>query len=142
MSQQIEHAGIITRIENGIIQVQIVQQSACSACHAKGACTASDMDEKIVEIETTDNSFKVGDSVIIFGQQSMGLFAILLAFVIPFLLILTTLFVLRNSISNDAIAGAVAIGMLAPYYIIIYSFESKIKTKFKFEIKNIDKAHS
>ena len=45
MSQKIEHTGIITRIDNNNVQVQIIQVSACSTCHAKSACTASDMDE-------------------------------------------------------------------------------------------------
>ena len=78
------------------IQVQIIQMSACSSCHAKGACTAADMDEKFIDVESDDTSLKVGDMVDIVGESSTGLFAVLLAFVIPFMLILTSLFFLRN----------------------------------------------
>ncbi len=135
MSQQIEHTGIITRIDNKNIRVQIVQQSACSSCHAKGACSAADMDEKFVDVESTDSSLKIGDQVVIFGQNSMGLLAVLLAFVIPFLLILLTLFVLRNLVASDSVAGLIALGTLVPYYIILSFFNKQLKSKLRFQLK-------
>ena len=42
----IEHEGIIEHIDGNHIKVRILQQSACSACHAKGYCTAADSSEK------------------------------------------------------------------------------------------------
>lgn len=138
MAQQIEHTGIITRIDNKNIRVQIVQQSACSSCHAKGACSAADMDEKVVDVESNDASLKVGDQVVIFGQNSMGLLAVLLAFVIPFLLILLTLFVLRNLVASDSVAGLIALGTLVPYYIILSFFNKQLKSKLKFQLKRCE----
>ncbi len=107
MSQKIEHTGIITNIDGTKIQVQIVQLSACSSCHAKGACSASDMDEKLIDAETTDTTFKIGDQVLLIGESSMGLFAVLIAFIIPFLLILISLFILRLYTSNEALSGII-----------------------------------
>ena len=37
----IEHRGVITSITDNKVSVKILQQSACSSCHAKGACTAA-----------------------------------------------------------------------------------------------------
>ncbi|MDD5186466.1 MAG: SoxR reducing system RseC family protein [Paludibacter sp.] len=135
MSQLIEHTGIINHIEGNHIRVSIIQLSACSSCHANGACSASDMDEKFIDVDSSDSTLKVGDRVNLYGQSSMGLTAVLLAFVIPFLLILVTLIVLRDYVANEALSGTIALSMLIPYYIILSFFNKKMKSKFRFYIK-------
>ncbi|NDP20573.1 MAG: SoxR reducing system RseC family protein [Paludibacter sp.] len=135
MSQQIEHTGTIHHIQGHHIQVLITQLSACSSCHANGACSAADKDDKIIEVETSDPSFRVGDRVMLYGQTSMGLQAVLLAFVIPFLIILVTLFILRLYITNEALSGIIALSALLPYYFILFLFNKKMKSKFQFFIK-------
>jgi sigma-E factor negative regulatory protein RseC len=137
MSQKIEHTGIVTHIDGTKIQVQIVQLSACSSCHAKGACSASDMDEKLIDAETTDTTLKIGDQVQLTGESSMGLFAVLIAFIIPFLLILFSLFILRSYTSNEALSGTIALGVLVPYFIILSLFNKKLKNKLKFTVERI-----
>ena len=135
MSEKIEHSGIITKVEGANMQVQIIQESACSTCHAKGACTASDMDEKVIDVESTDLSLKVGDLVIISGESSLGLLAVLLAFVIPFVIILLALIILPSYISSEAISGFISLSLLIPYYIILSFFNKKLKSKFRFQIE-------
>lgn len=137
MSEKIEHSGIIAHIQGNNIQVQIVQQSACSSCHAKGACSASDMEDKLIDVESSDTSLRVGDAVLLTGASSTGLQAVLLAFIIPFLLILIALFVLRSITPNEAVSGTVALSLLIPYYIILSFFNKKLKSKFRFEIEKI-----
>lgn len=137
MSQKIEHTGIITHIDGTKIQVQIVQLSACSSCHAKGACSASDMDEKLIDVESNDLTLKLGDQVQLLGESSMGLFAVLLAFVIPFLLILLSLLILRSYTSNEALSGTIALGVLVPYFIILSLFNNKLKNKLKFTVEKL-----
>lgn len=135
MAQIIEHSGIINKIENNYIQVAIFQQSACAACHAKGSCSAADSKEKIIEVESTDSSYTVGEKVIVFARQSIGLNAVILAFAIPFMLVLITLIVLSLFVTNELISGAISLFVLIPYYYILSAFNKKIKTKFKFDIK-------
>ncbi len=137
MSEKIEHTGIIAHINGNNVQVQIVQQSACSSCHAKGACSASDMEDKLIDVESSDSSLRVGDAVLLTGASSTGLQAVLLAFVIPFLIILIALFVLRSVTANEAVSGTVALSLLIPYYIILSFFNKKLKGKFRFEIEKI-----
>lgn len=135
MSERIEHSGFVTRVEGKNIQVQIIQMSACSSCHAKGACSAADMDEKFVDVESTDDTLRIGDQVNIVGESSTGLLAVLLAFVIPFMLILTSLFVLRDIVPNEAVSGTVSLALLIPYYIILSLFNKKLKRKLQFRIE-------
>ncbi|NDV46545.1 RseC/MucC family positive regulator of sigma(E) [Paludibacter sp. 221] len=136
MSQIIEHTGKILTINGDTAKVLITQNSACSGCHAKSACTAADSAEKIIDAININNiSLKAGDDVIIYGKRSVGLKAVLLAFVIPFLLILVSLFVLRAFIDNEAVSGTIALATLIPYYIILSLFRDKLKSDFQFYVK-------
>lgn len=137
MAQKIEHTGIIIEKNGDKIKVQIAQLSACSSCHAKGACSASDVDEKIIDAETTDQNLKVGDLVQLTGKTSIGLFAVLIAFVIPFLLILSGLIILRSYTSNEAISGTISLALLIPYYLILSLFNKKLKNKLRFTVDKI-----
>ena len=137
MAELIEHIGIIHKIEDNRIQVKIVQQSACSKCDAKGICTVSDQHEKTIDVENSDSSFQVGEEVTLFGKQSIGLQAVLLAFVIPCVLILTILLILQSFKINETILGAISILVLVPYYLTLTFFIKKLKLKFKFEIKKV-----
>ena len=136
MGKIIEHSGIIHQIDGKHIRVQITQTSACSGCHAKGTCTAADMKDKYIDVESTNSNHQIGDEVTLYGQSAMGLFAVLLAFVLPFLLVLGVLFILNHFMDNEEVlAGAIALGALIPYYIILSFFNTKLQAKLKFYIK-------
>jgi positive regulator of sigma E activity len=133
--QQIEHIGIVQHIEGNKAQILIVQQSACSACHAKSACTMSERQEKTVEVFIDDNTISEGDEVVIYGSSSIGFQAVFLAFVLPLLLVFLLLFILSFFMKNEAIAGLTALSVLIPYYLILSLFNKKLNKKFEFHIR-------
>lgn len=137
MSKKIEHSGIIRHIDGDKVKVEIIQMSACSACHAKSACSAADMDEKIIDALSNNPNLKVGDAVNIYGENSGGLLAVLLAFVIPFTLILLTLIISGRYIQNESLSGLISLSVLVPYFIILSLFNKKLKKKFTFYISDI-----
>jgi sigma-E factor negative regulatory protein RseC len=137
MDNLIEHSGIITHLDGGKIHVRIHQQSACSACHAKGACTASEKQEKEIIVENASGNFRVGDSVLLYGKTSTGLLAVLLAFVFPFLLILVSLLVLKNIVDNETVSALISLGTLVPYYLILSLFNNKFNKKLQFNLEKI-----
>ena len=131
----ITHQGIIDSIAINSFNVKIVSASACSACHAKGACNASDMEEKLIEVVRGEKEFKVGDWVTIISKESMGFKALLLGYVIPFLVVLISLIVCTMASLSESTAGLISIGMLIPYYVILYLTKDIVKKSFIFEIK-------
>ena len=135
MAQTIEHTGVITGIGDKQIQVSIIQQEACEACHAKSSCAVADKKEKLIELECDSSGFKTGDEVVVYGNQSIGFLAILFAFVIPFVLMLLILFIMSLFISNELIAGGIAVVALLPYYVILSLFEKELKSRFRFQIR-------
>ena len=103
----IEHPGIVQTKGDGVVMVLITQSSACSSCHAKGACTAADKSEKLVEALVIDNNLEVGDAVIVYGQRKLGMKAVLWAFVIPFVILFVTLLLLQQTGLSEAWKGDV-----------------------------------
>lgn len=132
MTNTIEHQGIIVSIDNNIAHVRIEQTSACASCHVKSMCGASEKAEKIIDAHIVDNTLKTGDQVTIIGQKSLGIQAILLAYVLPFVVIVAALFIVNIFTTNEVIMGTCALASLIPYFAVLRLMRNKIQTKFQF----------
>ena len=136
MNNNIEHKGIILNKYHNKVDVQIVQNSACSGCHAKAACTASDTAEKIIEITTFEaDSYEIGQEVTVVGAKIMGWKAVGYAFVLPFFFMTIILIVSQDLFHNELYAGLSSLAILVPYYFVLYLFRDKMKSKFGFRLK-------
>ena len=132
MTDIIKHRGIVENIKGSHVQVRIIQTSACSACSVKGHCNASDV------FDMKASSYRIGEEVMIYGTTSMGMQAVLLAFGIPFLVLLITLFISMRLTGGDELRSAlVALSALLPYYLIIYVCRNKLSKKFSFTLEPI-----
>jgi positive regulator of sigma E activity len=135
-SGEISHTGLIKSIDGNNIKVMILSKSACSACHSKGMCNMSEMEEKIIDIYNNDhNNYNVGDSVEVLMSLSMGNKAILLGYGIPFIVLLTSLIVFNKIFDNEGLAGLFTIIALIFYYLILSIFRKRISKTFTFKIK-------
>ncbi len=135
-NKQIDHVGTISDIKDEKITVSILNISACAGCHAKSACSMSDMKEKEIDIIDYSSSFKLGEEVKIVYQESLGWLALFLAYVLPFILVLITLFI-ATAFTNELISGLIALGILLPYYSLLYLFKDRLKKTFSFTIHKI-----
>ena len=137
MINTIEHQGIIISIDDSVAHVKIEQTSACASCHVKTVCGASEKTEKIIDAHIVDDTLEIGDSVTIIGQKSLGIRAVLLAYVLPFVLIVAILFVANILTTNELVIGTCALTSLIPYFIVLRLMRNKIQAKFQFyAIKN------
>ena len=140
MTNTIEHQGIIISIDNNIAHVKIEQTSACSSCHVKTVCGASEKSEKIIDANIISSDLKVGDTVTVIGQKSLGFKAIILAYILPFVLIVAILFVTNIFTTNELVIGTCALTSLIPYFVVLRLMRNKIQAKFQFYvIKNSTK---
>jgi len=110
--------------------------SACTGCHAKSACSMSDMKEKEIDIIDYSGNFKLGEEVKVVYQESLGWLALLLAYVLPFVLVLITLFI-ATSLTDELTSGLLSLGVLLPYYSLLYFFKDRLKKTFSFTIHKI-----
>lgn len=130
MSEAIEHKGQVVSVGSDGVRVRILQASACSACQAKRSCMAADSQEKYIDCVASE-PLAVGQSVVVEVAERLGWFAVLLAFVLPFLLLVFMLW-LMGRYFTESVAGTVALCSLLPYYFVIWLLRAKLKKRFRF----------
>ena len=138
MVDKIKHLGIVENIDGPRLKVRIVQSSACSACSIKGHCSASEQKEKLIDVYNGENAtYRIGEQVMVVGAASLGRKAVVLAFVLPFVLVIAALFVaMRLTGGNEAVSALVALGVLLPFYLIIYMCRERLGRTFTFTLES------
>lgn len=138
MEQIIKHSAIVKAVEGESVKVTIVQSSACAGCAAKRMCNSAEAKEKEVEVITNDAaSYRVGQEVILEGRLSDGRAAALIAYGLPLLLILLTLFISIYISGNETQGALWSLLTLALYYLFVYLFlRKRLQQRFSFRIKH------
>lgn len=138
MANTIKHQGIVENINGSHLSVRIIQTSACSACSAKGHCSSADSKEKVIDIiDSSAPSYRIGEHVMVVGETSMGMMAVALAFVLPFVLLILSLFIFMAVLNDELYASLISLALLIPYYYILWLNKARLKQKFSFTIKPI-----
>lgn len=133
----IEHEGIISTVSGQKLLVSIQSVSACLSCQLKTACNLSEKEDKIIEVNSFGQEFAEGERVIVKMGESLGMKAALLAYILPFVVMVTVLFFVKFLSDSNAIAGISALASLAPYYFILYLLKNNLKKTFTFHVKKI-----
>ncbi len=131
---EIRHSGVVTAINADNLIVTIISQSACSGCHARGGCLASDMKEKEIEVSRPAGNYTVGQRVTVVLQESMGVRALAYGYLFPFVLLIVTLVVVLGITGSELWGGVAAVAILVPYYAGLYFFRDRMKKSFSFTI--------
>ena len=135
-NETISHEGIITEIGDDELKIKILSKSACAACHAKSACTMSDMAEKILTVPKPQNrDFQLMQRVNVSMKVSQGNKAAILGYLLPFALMMAVLFSLIGCGLGEGLSALCSLAALIPYYIILYLRRDKLKKQFDYEIE-------
>ena len=135
MGAEIRHEGVVDSIDGQKVTVRILQASACSGCQANRICRAAESKEKLVEVDISGvENFSVGQNVTVVAAERMGMTAVLLAFGLPLLLLLVALITAMRVTGSEKVAALASIGVLVPYYIVLFLCRSRIKKDFGFRI--------
>ncbi len=132
----VEHPGMVISVERGVIMVKILQVSACAGCHAKGACSVADMEEKMVEVEDyAGDELAIGQQVTLIMKRSSGNRAIVLGYLLPFMLLITVMITGSYFISSEGALALISMGSMVPYYLLLYHWRDKLKKRFRISIQ-------
>lgn len=135
MGTDIRHEGVIDSIEGQDVIVRITQSSACGGCQARSICRAAESKDKLVEVHCADaGGFDVGQTVTVAGAESLGLKAVTFAFGLPLVLLLAALVTAMAVAGSEKVAAMAALGILVPYYLVLFLFRDRIKKDFQFRI--------
>ncbi|MBO7084077.1 MAG: SoxR reducing system RseC family protein [Bacteroidales bacterium] len=137
MSEEtVSHEGVITKITDDTLEIQITSMSACAACHAKSACNISDQAEKVLTVPRPEGrEFHRFQKVNVVMGVGQGNKAAILAYLVPIAVLLAALFICLGIGLSEGLSALIGIAALIPYYLILYSQRDKLKKKFDYRIE-------
>ena len=137
MSDIIRHNGIIDTVTERRVRVRILQTSACSACKVAGHCSASESKEKLVDVDVSNGltDYSVGDQVVVSTTASAVGKAMVVGFVLPFVVMVGALLVALLLTFDELLSALVALASLVLYYLLIYMLRSRLGRSVTFSIE-------
>lgn len=134
----IEHEGVIFDKFGNRIDISLLPVAGCGDCKAKALCGMDGQDEKVVSVMVTDPSkFEVGEKVMVSVTRGMGIKAVVLAYIVPFFLLLGLLLFLLKVGAGEIVAGLSSLGAVAVYYVLLRIFRGRIDKEIAFKISKI-----
>jgi positive regulator of sigma E activity len=134
----IEHKGVIISINPDIISVEIINKGACMSCSSKSSCYIGEVEAKVVQIENTGyHFFAEGEEVNVVLRKSLGFKALWLSYLVPLIILITSLLVSTELGLSEPVVGLVIIVSIALYYLLIYLLRNRLKKEFVFTIEKI-----
>ena len=134
--ETISHEGIVTKITDDELEIKILAQSACAACHAKSACSMGEQAEKTLTVpRPKDKEFALNQKVNVRMAIGQGNKAAVLAYLLPIILLLAVLFVCIGLGLGEGLSAIISFISLVPYYIVLYLRRDKLKRQFEYTIE-------
>jgi len=137
MDELIKHEGIVVSTNGPMAHVQILQTSACSACKARSMCMSSESQEKEMDVVMLE-PMTAGDRVEVLVRERLAWKAILLAYILPFIVMLGIIAILDFTTNwGEAIIGTLSLCGIALYYIGLSVFRHRLQKQFTFTARKI-----
>ncbi len=132
----IKHSGIISEITGKTVKVRVRPEAACSGCRARGSCSIGENEDRIIEVFTSpDEQYRTGEKITVLLEQSHGLKALALGYIVPFLILMTVLTTLVSFGVNEGLAGILSLLSLVPWYGGLSFFRHRLKREFSFRLQ-------
>ena len=135
--ESVSHKGRIVQVTPEFTTVEIISESACSACHASGLCGMSEYTRKAIEVPTRAwDRFEPGQEVNVVLKASMGHKAVRLAYVAPLAVLLAVLLAMLAAGAGELAAGLGAVGGVMLYYLFLWLLRDRLRREYVFTIEN------
>lgn len=135
---EISHSGKVVAVGPGFVTVEIVSESACSACHAAGLCGMSEFKTKAVEVPSGySEKYEVGETVEVVLKASMGLKAVWISYVVPLVILMILILSLSVVHVHELVCGLAGIAGVGLYYFLIWLFRDRLADEYVFVIRKL-----
>ena len=125
------HDGIVTHVKKGLVTVKIESVSACATCAAHSKCGFAESKEKSVEVPDPDwQKYSVGQKVSVHIDESRGMLAVWIAYVLPAVLMLTVIIGLSLARLPEWAVVLGAFAVLGLYILLLYLRRKKVEDRF------------
>lgn len=133
-----EQVGVVVDVKPKEVVVKIEQKSTCANCHSRGACTSFDKKDKEIEVATDKAAdYKIGDKVKVSISTKLGMKAVFIAFVLPFVFLMIAIVVCLKCLNlSEALSCLIAIVITAVYYYVLFKRKNNLQKQFVFKINH------
>lgn len=137
MDELITHEGIVLSTNGSMAHVEIVQTSACSACKARSMCMSAESQQKEMDVAMLE-PMQAGDRVEVQVRERLAWRAVLLAYLMPFVVMLAIILILDFATPwSEAVIGTLSLCGIALYYIVLSAFKHRLQKQFSFTARKI-----
>ena len=133
---EIVHKGVVSKNEDGKLEVTIVDGLECESCSIKGACNVGETRDNKVMVDMSKESYEEGDKVSVHLSNHLAFSALFWAYIFPFIVLFGGLIIL-SLFMNEALAGLISLAFLAVYYFFIYMNRNYFNKKFSLRINRL-----
>ena len=138
MKNTIEHNGRVVMVEGNRIDVEMIIEEACTGCSVKSACGMERADSKIVQLVWASASqFDIGEEVVIYIEERMGIKAATFAYIIPFFIMLAVLICMHSMGFSELVYGITALCSVVFYWILYNIFKKRIERDLVFKLRKV-----
>ena len=131
LDQIASHPGIVKAVKQGFVAVEIESTSACASCAAHSRCGFAESKNKTLDIPTPDwQSYSVGQPVTVHIDESRGMLAVWIAYVLPALIMLAVIIGLSLAGLPEWAVILSTLAALGLYILFLYFRRRKISTRF------------
>jgi len=131
--------GVIKDIKGNELIITMQSCSACSSCSLKHHCSMSENKNKELRtITSTPEHFSIGEEIIVSIAVMQGIYAVILGYLIPLILLLLSIIITTFLTNNEFIGGISGIIVLIPYYFGLFLAQDKLKSHFNFKVSKKD----
>lgn len=125
------HRGIVTAVQPDRVTVRIEAVSACATCAAHSKCGFAESKEKEIVVPADDwNTYAVGQTATVHIDESRGMLAVWIAYVLPALLMLATIVGLSLAHAPEWAVVLAAFAVLGLYVLVLYLRRRKVERRF------------
>lgn len=132
------HDGTVVAVHSNMVDVQIVATSACAACAAHAKCGFAESKNKTVSVplsQSANQSFNIGDPVRVHIDQSRGMLAVWIAYVLPAILMLGAIVGLSVAGVAESLVALAALAVLGLYVLVLFLVRRHIEGRFTLTIE-------
>ena len=129
------HPGIVVGTRRGSVSVQIESTSACASCEVHSRCGFAESKNKTLDIPDPHwRDYTVGQTVSVHIDQSHGLLAVLIAYILPALLLIALVVGLSLAELRELTVILLSLASMLLYLLLLVLFRKHIDSRFPLSI--------
>jgi sigma-E factor negative regulatory protein RseC len=138
MAKLLEHKGVVREVGDRLVEVEMIVEDACAGCKAKGLCGVDEANKRFVTVyDELAQYYTPGEEVMVGVSEIMGMKAATYAYIIPFFILLGTLFLTLHIGWSENVAALSSLGLMCLYYVVLFFFRNRIEKEIVFKIRKI-----